>query len=96
LKETEKPQTLGSRSALRLLCAIGIRTNEGTDKLCYISTFGVPAGRYNCHVDVWPAGDCEMNYEPLARFDNVDFEGLVRIVTQHLGLRATAPDGAGD
>ena len=68
------------------LCAVGLTKPGVPLPLVYISTFNLPPGRYYVALEAPPnAGRMDL-YEHAGELTNVDFEQLVRILSDHLQL----------
>ena len=68
------------------LCAIGIALPHDPNKVVYISTYGLPEGRYSCHVDIWPPAGSDSRSKSLAKLEGIDFTHLAAAVGEYLGL----------
>jgi hypothetical protein len=68
------------------LVAVGVAALASPSPLVYFSTWKCEPGRY--YVDLeWPARpNSDQPYEQGEKFDDVDFETLVSIVSRHLNL----------
>ena len=65
------------------LCAIGISNSLSSDRLAYVSTYELKAGRYNC--------ECErrnrhspLGYDTVFEGQDLSFDELVAILARHL------------
>ncbi len=67
------------------LMSIGVHRPDAPRPLVYICTHKRPAGQYYADIEL-PSKDSDHPYEQGARFESVDFEHLVKIVSDALGL----------
>jgi len=68
-------------------CAVGVASPRDHGVLAYLSTFGLPAGRYYLELECPPRSGDEAPYEVAGRFTALEFEELVDIVARHLLAR---------
>ena len=65
------------------LCAIGISNSSSSDRLVYVSTFGLTAGRYNCECEQRNT-QSSLGYETVHEGQNITFDELVVVLERHL------------
>ena len=64
--------------------SIGVAATDDSKQLIYISCFGRPTGRYFVELETESDDGPHIPYVMVGRFDNVDREQLLRIITEHL------------
>ena len=69
------------------LCAVGLAACDEPDRLVYVSTFGQPDGLYYVALEPPPASGDGFPYMPAGDRLDVDFEELVLLLGEHLGLK---------
>jgi len=70
------------------LMSIGVHRPDAPRPLVYICTHKRPAGQYYADIEL-PSEDSEHPYKQGAKFESVDFEQLVTIISEALGLEQT-------
>jgi hypothetical protein len=68
------------------LCAIGISAPNDPAQLVYISIYGQPRGRYAIALESATLPGSEPRFQDDGKFDSVDREELLRIMTEHPGI----------
>lgn len=68
------------------LTALGVEKAGSPGWLVYFSTCGCEPGRYYVDLELPPAEGSDLPYEQGESFQDVDFDTLVSIVSQRLGL----------
>lgn len=76
------------------LMATGIARPEAPDRLLYFSVRGRERGDYFVSLEGPPDPGSDVPYAALGDHEGVDFEGLVALVTAHLGIAPPATPGA--
>ncbi len=76
------------------LMSIGLHRHEAPRPLVYICTHKRPAGQYYADIEL-PSEDSEHPYKQGAKFESVDFEQLVTIISDALGLQQAFPHRGG-
>ena len=76
------------------LMSIGVHRPEAPRPLVYICTHKQPAGQYYADIEL-PSEDSEHPYKQGAKFDSVDLEQLVTIISDALGLEQASPHRGG-
>ena len=66
------------------LCAVGIGRPSDNRFVAYVSTWGLPNGRYYLSLDAPSATDRDSETEEVERYEDVDFPTLVRHVARHM------------
>ncbi len=69
------------------LFAVGISAPHDPKRLAYISSYGHPPGYYHVELEATPKSDSDMPYEVVNRFDSVNRDQLLKIITEHIGRK---------
>src|SRR5262245_18078655 len=72
-------------------CAIGIVRSNANRSPVYISTWHQPPGTYFVSLEPPPLPGSDAPYEPAGEFEVADFEELVGIIVEHLGISNARP-----
>lgn len=70
------------------LCAISVGREGDRCRLVYFSTYGHAPGRYYVELELPPTESTVSPFVKGGQYSDVDFETLVRLVAEHLSLRA--------
>jgi hypothetical protein len=72
-------------------CAVGIARPRDTGVLAYLSTFNLPAGRYDVELELPPGPAQDLIYREAGKHWDVDFETLAEVVRRHLIVAPGSP-----
>ena len=68
------------------LCAIGVVSPHAPGRLVYICTHGKPPERFYVSLELPPAPGSELPYADGGDHDELDFDGLAAVMSEHLSL----------
>ena len=67
-------------------CAIGVARPGEPGTLAYVSTSGLPGGRYTVHLERPPSPGSALPYAPAGEREDIGLDEVLAVVETHLGL----------
>lgn len=68
------------------LCAVGVARPGEPGTLAYVSTFGLPDGRYSVRLERPPSPGSDLPYTPAGEREDIGLDEVLAVVGAHLGL----------